>query len=106
MPITRKPKTPANGHLQGPALNALINKGGSPARGGRSLSFNASRGVDIPVIVRIPEADLMAVDSLVMRRPVKMPRHTWLLEAIHEKIVRERADAARVSAGKERRANG
>lgn len=93
MPITRKPKS-ANGHLPKAEVNALINKGGSPARTGRALDFSAGRGVDIPVIVRIPESALIQVDSLVLRRPVKVPRHTWLLEAIHEKIVREREAAA------------
>lgn len=104
MPITRKPK-PANGHSPAAdvkAITALIGKGGSPARTGRTAEF--STAVDIPVIVRVPEAELIAVDSLVMRRPVKTPRHTWLLEAIHEKIVREReAHAAELSEAKGKR---
>jgi hypothetical protein len=84
MPITRKPKT-ANGHAPAVDVNALIHKGGSPARTGRVMS-----GDEVPVIVRIPEAALIDVDDLVSRRAVKIPRHTWLLEAIHEKVHRER----------------
>jgi hypothetical protein len=98
MPITRKPKSASNGHLPKAAVSALIAKGGSPAGGGRTLAFNANRGVDIPVIVRVPESDLISVDTLVMRRPVKIPRHTWLLEAIHEKIVREKEAVAAANA--------
>jgi len=95
MPITRKPKS-ANGHAPNADVSALIRKGGSPARAGRAQDFSSGRGgVEIPVIVRVPEAELIQVDALVLRRPVKTPRHTWLLEAIHEKIVREREVADR-----------
>lgn len=91
MSITRKPK-PVNGNSPTKAdVNALIAKGGSHARLGRGPgAFEADRGAEVPVIVRIPEADLFEVDTLVGQRAVKMPRHRWLLEAIHEKIVRER----------------
>lgn len=103
MPITRKPKQQSNGHSPKADVDELIGRGGSPARGGRVRSFKAIRIVEIPVIVRIPQPDLISVDSLVQRRPVKTPRHTWLLEAIHEKIVRERAEAARLLEGRGRR---
>jgi hypothetical protein len=87
MPITRKPKS-VNGHLPEAKVNALIGKGGSPSR----RSTDRPDQVDTPVIVRIPKAELMEVDQLVEQRPVKTPRHRWLLEAIHEKIVRERKE--------------
>jgi hypothetical protein len=103
MPITRKPK-PSNGHSPKVDVDELIGRGGSPARGnGRVRNYKAIRIVEIPVIVRIPQPDLISVDSLVQRRPVKTPRHTWLLEAIHEKIMREKAEAARLLEGRGRR---
>jgi hypothetical protein len=40
------------------------------------------------VSLRIPVAMLRQVDDAVRKRPYKMPRHLWLLEAIHEKLMR------------------
>ena len=33
---------------------------------------------------------LQEVDDALKLRPYKMPRHMWLLEAIHEKLMRSR----------------
>jgi len=33
---------------------------------------------------------LKEIDRAVKARPYRMPRHTWLLEAIHEKLTRLR----------------
>lgn len=93
MPITRKPKS-ANGHAK-VDVNALIARGGTPSRRSTDPGFAGGRGADIPVILRIPETDLLEVDMLVGRRQLKTPRHRWLLEAIHEKIARERKLALR-----------
>jgi hypothetical protein len=40
------------------------------------------------VSLRIPTAMLKDIDKAVKARPYKMPRHMWLLEAVHEKIAR------------------
>jgi hypothetical protein len=85
MAVTRKPQ---RARQQSPALDidALINKGGSPA-----ADSAAAAGADrtVGVVLRLPAAMLERVDASVHGRPVKIPRHTWILEAIHEKLVRE-----------------
>lgn len=42
----------------------------------------------VTVSLRIPEGMLKEIDRAVKRRPYKMPRHMWLLEAVHEKLSR------------------
>jgi hypothetical protein len=41
------------------------------------------------VILRLPASMLRSIDQAVKSRPVRIPRHTWLLEAVHEKLSRE-----------------
>jgi len=36
---------------------------------------------------------LNEIDDALTLRPYKMPRHMWLLEAIHEKLMRARQGA-------------
>jgi hypothetical protein len=83
MAITRKPATvrPA------PPVDVedLINRGGStPAR-----AEVAETDQIVPVILRLPSSMLKSIDKAVRSRPVRIPRHTWLLEAVHEKLSRE-----------------
>lgn len=81
MPITRKPKPKPNTKVN---VDALISKGGSPA------GSNGRNGTEIEqVIIRLPAEALQEIDALVGQRKIKTPRHTWLLEAVHEKIERE-----------------
>jgi len=42
------------------------------------------------VIVRLPEELLAEIDALLKQRRVKVPRNTWFLEALVEKIQREK----------------
>jgi len=88
MSIARKPKPPL---APGPVdVEALIRRGGStPAR--------RPAVADSPVILRVPAAILARVDEAVARRPLRTPRHRWLLEAIQEKLEREAAEPARRS---------
>lgn len=44
----------------------------------------------VTVSLRIPVPMLKEIDEAVQVRPYKMPRHLWLLEAIHEKLTRLR----------------
>jgi hypothetical protein len=44
----------------------------------------------VTVSLRIPVPMLKEIDDAVRNRPYKMPRHLWLLEAIHEKLGRLR----------------
>lgn len=39
--------------------------------------------------VRVPPETLHRIDALVKARRNKIPRHSWLLEAIYEKLDRE-----------------
>lgn len=81
MAITRKPA-----RLPSPApvdVDGLINRGGStPQR-------EETGGEVVPVILRLPASMLRSIDVAVKSRPIRIPRHTWLLEAIHEKLSRE-----------------
>jgi len=44
----------------------------------------------ITVSLRVPSDMLKAIDKAVRARPYKIPRHSWLLEAVHEKLARLR----------------
>ena len=48
------------------------------------------RNGTVTVSLRIPAGMLNEVDEALKHRPYKMPRHMWLLEAIHEKLMRAR----------------
>ena len=48
-----------------------------------------------PVVLRVPEKLLNDLDAAVEQRSVRIPRHTWLLEAIAEKLEREQASRGR-----------
>jgi hypothetical protein len=82
MAISRKPhRSPA------PAVDvdALINRGGSPT----GAQDTGTETKAIPVLVRVPANMVEQIDSALKGRPIRLPRHTWILEAIHEKLNRE-----------------
>jgi hypothetical protein len=54
-----------------------------------ALASKAAQGREVPVTVRIPQPMLSDIESLVKTRPIKTPRHTWLMEAIYEKWKKE-----------------
>jgi hypothetical protein len=80
MAITRKPRQGRSGL----DVEALINKGGSVA----PQAAATQSGPVTPVTLRLPSGILKQIDAAVRSRPVKMPRHTWILEAIVEKLAR------------------
>jgi hypothetical protein len=84
MAITRKPKAVPGSVVD---IDALIHKGGSIA--GSEAPQRSDRPA--PVVLRIPADVLTQVDTAVQRRPVRIPRHTWIMEAIVEKLEREHA---------------
>jgi hypothetical protein len=49
--------------------------------------------VEVPVKLRVPEATLARIDKAVSERqnhsPIRIPRHGWIMEAIHDKLARE-----------------
>ena len=42
-----------------------------------------------PILVRVPAEMLGRIEAALKGRPVRIPRHTWILEALHEKLARE-----------------
>ena len=83
MAIARKPQRPSS-TATAIDVAALISRGGSP-----SGTTTDALGKSTPILLRIP-ADIMdRLDAALKARPVKLPRHTWILEAIHEKLTRE-----------------
>jgi hypothetical protein len=66
-------------------VEALIRKGGSVA-GDTSLE-QADKPTS--VILRIPADVIAQIEKAVLARRLKIPRHTWLLEAVMEKLDRE-----------------
>ena len=86
MPIIRKPK-PAAAAAPGIDVNALINKGGSVAR--QDVKAEADENATSPVVLRVPNRLLKRIDQALLSRPLKTPRHTWLLEAVLKKLERE-----------------
>ena len=88
MPITRKPK-PVAAAAPGVDVNALINKGGGVAR--QDVKAEADENATSPVVLRVPNRLLKRIDQALLSRPLKTPRHTWLLEAVLEKLEREEA---------------
>ena len=81
MAVTRKPKRPDEASVQ-----RLINKGGTAAAAEPSHD-DASR---FPVLLRLP-ADMVAqIDAAVRRRrPVRISRQAWIIEALHERLSHE-----------------
>lgn len=41
------------------------------------------------VQLRVPVSKLRQIDKMVKKRPGKLSRHTWIMEAIEEKLQRE-----------------
>ena len=87
MAVSRKP-VPSSTPLP-VDVDALIRKGGS-VREDESASSSARK--NIPVTLRIPRGLLKQVDESLKTRTVPIPRHTWLLEAVHEKLARSMND--------------
>jgi hypothetical protein len=85
MAITRKPapaRTTASVDVED-----LINRGGSAPT--RTTEPPVEPEQVVPVILRLPATMLKSIDQAVKSRPVRIPRHTWLLEAVHEKLSRD-----------------
>ena len=84
MAIARKPNRSKEPAVD---VDALINRGGSH---GRTPAEESPSPTKIsPILLRIPPEIMDRLDAALKARPVKLPRHTWILEAIHEKLTRE-----------------
>lgn len=84
MSISKKPKAKKDkSELE---VQALIQKGGSPAS---SAAKNKDKRDIIPVTLRLPSELSNRIEAVLQKRAFKLPRHTWLLEAVIEKLERE-----------------
>jgi hypothetical protein len=94
MAISRKP---IRGVSSGGTVDveALINKGGSaPSRESERTDAPNNGAGTAPIVLRLPTSLLAQVDAIIKARPVRIPRHTWLVEAVYEKIRRESEHAS------------
>ncbi|HYQ92574.1 MAG TPA: hypothetical protein VES89_11005 [Candidatus Competibacteraceae bacterium] len=98
MTITKKPR--ASSTVPKPAMpeadiQALIAKGGSVAQAEERKPLNDNK----PQLVqlRLDRHVIDRIDAVLETRLVKTPRHTWLLEAVHEKLTREEENVRKTS---------
>lgn len=81
MAITRSPKSTASESK----IQALIEKGGQPAR----QETVAAASAPMAVSLRIPAPLAKRLDTFLGDRLIRVPRHAWILQAILEKLDRE-----------------
>ena len=93
MAVTRKPvakpgPTNNDANLDEATIRAVIERGGTVAGEGRP---------DEPVRkllqLRMPTSLIDRIDGVRRAHVVPPSRHHWILEAIHEKLIREEGDA-------------
>ena len=83
MTITRKPKS--INHKDN--IDAIIDRGGSVSRESKvKIKENKNS-----MTLRLPNFLLDQINEILSEKPIPTPRHTWILEAILEKIEREQA---------------
>ena len=82
MAVTRKPRVVPESEIE-----ALIAKGGSVATPAPPPELPAPGVKMVPV--RIDAALLARIDQAVQAQPIKIPRNTWVLQAILEKLARD-----------------
>ena len=87
MSITRKPQPPVLAEPPKVDIDYLINKGGSVPN--PEAGSEASKRKVTSMLLRIPGEIGQRLDQALRARPVRLPRHTWILEAIVEKLDRE-----------------
>ena len=90
MALSRKPKKEKASKIKEDKVTELILKGGSSPD---KVSTKQEKEDDIKFVqLRIPLNQLGEIDILVKKRPGKLSRHTWIMEAIFEKIKRDGAE--------------
>jgi len=92
MAITKRPTRQAPESVD---VEALINKGGSVARTTESLPSQEEQERTALVNLRLPTSLLAEIDEVIKSKRVKIPRHTWLLEAIAERLTSEKEELVR-----------
>ena len=82
MTITRKPKL--TNHKD--KIDVIIDKGGSVSG---ETKINC-KGYKNSMTLRLPHFLLDQINEILSEKLIPTPRHTWILEAILEKVQRER----------------
>jgi hypothetical protein len=81
MAVTRKPKRPDEASVQ-----RLINQGGTAAADKPPHDDDSL----FPVLLRLPVDMVAQIDAAVRRRrPVRISRQAWIIEALHERLSQE-----------------
>ncbi len=92
MALTRKPSTPpSTSVLKEADIDALINRGGevpSTKSAAKAPPAEDSERI-IPTQLRVTKGKLDEIDKQVKRSKIKISRHSWLLQAIEEKLERD-----------------
>lgn len=88
MAVSRKPKEEPTQNVSDKALEEYLHKGGSTAK------TRTAPAKDIRFSLTIPAAICEELDALRDSRRLKTSRHKWVLEAIVEKLERERAESS------------
>ena len=81
MTLSRKPPSAEK------KIQEIIEKGGKSSA---EVKYEAKK---ITVQLRLAGELLERIDESVDRRAVRIPRHTWFLEAIAEKLAREEKES-------------
>lgn len=84
---TRKPQLPVLAEPPKVDIDYLISKGSSVPN--REAESEASKCKVTSMLLRIPGEIGQRLDQALRARPARLPRHTWILEAIVEKLDRE-----------------
>jgi hypothetical protein len=81
--ISPKPKAPqAQEARAGVDVEALINKG-------LAIRKDEPKKAEISVLLRLQANIAERLDFAIKAKPIRTPRHSWILEAILEKLERE-----------------
>ena len=83
MAVARRPTA-----RQAVDVDELIGKGGSVPSEVRSVPESDTTD-NTAVPLRLPRSLLSRVDRAVARQPIKVPRNTWILHALMEKLERD-----------------
>jgi hypothetical protein len=93
MAITKRPATTQVERDQ-VDVDALINKGGSVAQADPAAKTKQADEPEKTVVVnlRIPTSMLTEIDEILSTKKVRSSRHVWLLEAVWDKVEREKRE--------------
>ena len=84
-PKKQKQQTTETQKIQEGEIQSLIEKGGGVAQSEPKIQKKEITNISL----RIPNDIAERIAQVIMKRPFKTPRHTWILEAILEKLESE-----------------